>query len=47
MCDPQVSVNQIVKSLLSLLMTWTNPCVCAVLCFYVLDADPAYSVAAC
>ena len=37
-----MSVNQIVKTLLSFLMTWTNPLLCATLCFYVLDADETY-----
>ena len=38
----QVSVNQIVKLLLSFLMTWSNPVLCATLCFYTLDSDAAY-----
>jgi hypothetical protein len=38
----QVTVNQIVKKLLGFLMTWSNPCLCAALCFYVLDGDAAY-----
>ena len=35
-------MNQIVKKLLGFLMTWSNPCLCAALCFYVLDGDAAY-----
>merc|ERR1719424_1858235 len=38
----QVSVNQIVKLLLSFLMTWSNPVLCATLCFYTLDSNAAY-----
>ena len=39
----QVSVNQVVKLLLSFLMTWSNPMFCATLCFYTLDSDSAYT----
>ena len=37
-----MSVNQIVKLLLSFLMTWSNPVLCATLCFYTLDSDATY-----
>ena len=39
----QVAVNQTVKKLLGLLMTWSTPMICAVLCFYSLDANADYS----
>jgi hypothetical protein len=39
----QVAVNKTVQKLLSLLMGWSIPALCAISCFYRLDTDAAYT----
>uniref|UniRef100_A0A7S4BTQ6 Choline transporter-like protein n=1 Tax=Chrysotila carterae TaxID=13221 RepID=A0A7S4BTQ6_CHRCT len=38
----QTAINQTIKKFLTLLISWSTPVICAVLCFFILDNDQSY-----